>query len=78
MDNYNNLSKEELIALLTKQNKELSIKDEPIANQSKQISSKEKQIANQTKLIDEKDKLIVAKQAKIEKLEVEIETLTSK
>lgn len=47
MDNYNNLSKEELIALLTKQNKELSIKDELIANQSKQISSKEKQIKKQ-------------------------------
>ncbi len=78
MDNYNNLSKEELIALLTKQNKELSIKDELIANQSKQISSKEKQIASQTKLIDEKDKLIVAKQAKIEKLEVENRNLNFK
>ena len=78
MDNYNNLSKEKLISLLTKQkevidsqNKELISKNKELSKKNKQLASKDKQIASKDKQIVSQDKLIVLKQAKIEKLEVD-------
>lgn len=49
MDNYNNLSKEELIALITKQNKLIDDANKELADTNKELASKDKELADTNK-----------------------------
>lgn len=78
MDNYNNLSKEELIALITKQNKliddtnkELADTNKELANKNKEIASKDKELDRSKKHLASQEKLLSIKHAELEKLQAE-------
>lgn len=78
MDNYNNLSKEELIALITKQNKllydtnkELADTNKELVNKNKELASKNKELARNKKELTRQEKLLSIKHAELEKLQVE-------
>lgn len=64
MDNYNNLSKEELIALITKQNKLLDDTNKELRDTNKELARKNKELTRQ-------EKLLSIKHAELEKLQVE-------
>lgn len=78
MDNYNNLSKEELIALITKQNKllddtnkELRNTNKELRDTNKELASKNKELARNKKELTRQEKLLSIKHAELEKLQVE-------
>ena len=85
MDNYNNLSKEELIALITKQNKliddankeladtnkELASKNKELASKNKELASKNEELVRSKKYLASQEKLLSIKHAVLEKLQVE-------
>ena len=78
MDNYNNLSKEELIALITKQNKiiddtnkELRATNKELRDTNKELASKNKELARNKKELTRQEKLLSIKHAELEKLQVE-------
>ena len=78
MDNYNNLSKEELIALITKQNKllddtnkELRDANKELRDTNKELASKNKELAFNKKELTRQEKLLSIKHAELEKLQVE-------
>lgn len=78
MDNYNNLSKEELIALITKQNKllddtnkELRDVNKELRDTNKELASKNKELARNKKELTRQEKLLSIKHAELEKLQVE-------
>ena len=78
MDNYNNLSKEELIALITKQNKiiddtnkELRATNKELRATNKELASKNKELARNKKELTRQEKLLSIKHAELEKLQVE-------
>lgn len=78
MDNYNNLSKEELIALITKQNKiiddtnkELRATNKELRDTNKELASKNKELARNKKELTKQEKLLSIKHAELEKLQVE-------
>ena len=64
MDNYNNLSKEELIALITKQNKLLDDTNKELRDTNKELARNKKELTRQ-------EKLLSIKHAELEKLQVE-------
>lgn len=78
MDNYNNLSKEELIALITKQNKiiddtnkELRATNKELRDTNKELANKNKELARNKKELTRQEKLLSIKHAELEKLQVE-------
>ena len=71
MDNYNNLSKEELIALITKQNKLLDDTNKELRDTNKELASKNKELARNKKELTRQEKLLSIKHAELEKLQVE-------
>lgn len=78
MDNYNNLSKEELIALITKQNKiiddtnkELRATNKELRDTNKELANKNKELARNKKELTKQEKLLSIKHAELEKLQVE-------
>ena len=71
MDNYNNLSKEELIALITKQNKLLDDTNKELRDTNKELASKNKELARNKKELTKQEKLLSIKHAELEKLQVE-------
>lgn len=71
MNNYNNLSKEELIALLNKADETIASKDETIANKDKKIDS-------QNKTIDKLNITISIKEVEIRNLHIKVEELIAK
>ena len=78
MDNYNNLSKEELIALIIKQNKllddtnkELRDANKELRDTNKELASKNKELAFNKKELTRQEKLLSIKHAELEKLQVE-------
>ena len=78
MDNYNNLSKEELIALITKQNKliddankELADTNKELASKNKELASKNEELVRSKKYLASQEKLLSIKHAELEKLQVE-------
>ena len=78
MDNYNNLSKEELIALITKQNKLIDDANKELRDTNKELASKNKELASKNKELDRskkhlasQEKLLSIKHAELEKLQVE-------
>lgn len=78
MDNYNNLSKEELIALITKQNKllddtnkELRDVNKELRDTNKELASKNIELARNKKELTRQEKLLSIKHAELEKLQVE-------
>ena len=78
MDNYNNLSKEELIALIIKQNKllddtnkELRDANKELRDTNKELVSKNKELAFNKKELTRQEKLLSIKHAELEKLQVE-------
>lgn len=78
MDNYNNLSKEELIALITKQNKiiddtnkELRATNKELRDTNKELANKNKELTRNKKELTKQEKLLSIKHAELEKLQVE-------
>lgn len=78
MDNYNNLSKEELIALITKQNKiiddtnkELRATNKELRDTNKELANKNKELTRNKKELTRQEKLLSIKHAELEKLQVE-------
>lgn len=71
MDNYNNLSKEELIALITKQNKLLDDTNKELRDTNKELANKNKELARNKKELTRQEKLLSIKHAELEKLQVE-------
>ena len=71
MDNYNNLSKEELIALITKQNKLLDDTNKELRDTNKKLANKNKELARNKKELTRQEKLLSIKHAELEKLQVE-------
>ena len=78
MDNYNNLSKEELIALITKQNKiiddtnkELRATNKELRDTNKELANKNKELARNKKELTKQEKLLSIKHTELEKLQVE-------
>lgn len=71
MDNYNNLSKEELIALITKQNKLLDDTNKELRDTNKELANKNKELARNKKELTKQEKLLSIKHAELEKLQVE-------
>ena len=78
MDNYNNLSKEELIALITKQNKiiddtnkELRATNKELRDTNKELANKNKELARNKKELTRQEKLLSIKHTELEKLQVE-------
>ena len=78
MDNYNNLSKEELMALITKQNKiiddtnkELRATNKELRDTNKELANKNKELARNKKELTKQEKLLSIKHAELEKLQVE-------
>lgn len=71
MDNYNNLSKEELIALITKQNKIIDDTNKELRDTNKELASKNKELARNKKELTRQEKLLSIKHAELEKLQVE-------
>ena len=71
MDNYNNLSKEELIALITKQNKLLDDTNKELRDTNKELASKNKELARNKKELTRQEKLLSIKHTELEKLQVE-------
>lgn len=71
MDNYNNLSKEELTALITKQNKLLDDTNKELRDTNKELASKNKELARNKKELTRQEKLLSIKHAELEKLQVE-------
>lgn len=78
MDNYNNLSKEELIALITKQNKiiddtnkELRVTNKELRDTNKELANKNKELTRNKKELTRQEKLLSIKHAELEKLQVE-------
>ena len=71
MDNYNNLSKEELIALITKQNKIIDDTNKELRATNKELANKNKELARNKKELTKQEKLLSIKHAELEKLQVE-------
>lgn len=71
MDNYNNLSKEELIALITKQNKIIDDTNKELRDTNKELANKNKELARNKKELTRQEKLLSIKHAELEKLQVE-------
>lgn len=71
MDNYNNLSKEELIALITKQNKLLDDTNKELRDTNKELANKNKELTRNKKELTRQEKLLSIKHAELEKLQVE-------
>ena len=71
MDNYNNISKEELIALITKQNKLLDDTNKELRDTNKKLANKNKELARNKKELTRQEKLLSIKHAELEKLQVE-------
>lgn len=78
MGNYNNLSKEELIALITKQNKiiddtnkELRATNKELRDTNKELANKNKELTRNKKELTRQEKLLSIKHAELEKLQVE-------